>query len=149
MKKVSLFLAALSILLVSGSLAFAYPRYVAPATKVFDDGAAPQDSALIGEFKNGFLRGFPSPSYQALSREFGDYFGDARWWNYDEYNVVMAGVTYANGSKSRIRVSFYKEGQEPIWVSYVQIDGDIVYRWNEKYNRLDLEGLLHEIYALH
>lgn len=149
MKKLFTVLAVLSLLLMYGSLAFAYPKYVASPMKVFDDGAVPQDLALIGEFKNSFLEGFPSPSYQNISREFDDYFGGTRWWNYDKYNVVMAGLTYSNGRESRIRISFYKEGNEPVWISYVQVDGDIVYRWNEKYNRLNLEDLLHEVYAFH
>ena len=61
----------------------------------------------------------------------------------------MAGLTYANGRKSRVRVSFYREGYEPVWISYVQIDGKVVYRWDDEYNPLNLNDLLREIYSLH
>ena len=149
MRRFSCVLMATIILLITCSCVFAYPSYVASPRQVFDDGAAPQDLRLIQEFRSSYLDGFPSPSYQSIAREFEDYFGGSRWWNYDEYNVVMAGLTYANGRKSRVRVSFYREGYEPVWISYVQIDGKVVYRWDDEYNPLNLNDLLREIYSLH
>lgn len=149
MRRLSCVLMAFITLLIMSSCAFAYPNYVASPKQVFDDGAVPQDLRLIGEFKASYLEGFPHPSYQNISREFEDYFGGSRWWNYDKYNVVMAGLTYANGRKSRVRVSFYRESYEPVWISYVQIDGKVVYRWDDEYNSLNLNDLLREIYSLH
>lgn len=149
MRRFSCILMATIILLITCSCVFAYPSYVASPKQVFDDGAAPQDLRLIQEFRNSYLDDFPNPSYQNIAKEFEDYFGGSRWWNYDEYNVVMAGLTYANGRKSRVRVSFYREGYEPVWISYVQIDGKVVYRWDDEYNPLNLNDLLREIYSLH
>jgi hypothetical protein len=61
----------------------------------------------------------------------------------------MSGLTYSNGRKSRVRVSFYREGNEPVWISYVQINGEVVYRWDHENNALNLNDLLRDIYSLH
>lgn len=149
MRRFSAILMAFMILFMISSVASAYPDYVASPRHVFDDGAVPQDMRLIQEFRSSFLQDYPQPSYQNISREFEDFFGGTRWWNYDQYNVVMSGLTYSNGRKSRVRVSFYREGNEPVWISYVQINGEVVYRWDHEYNALNLNDLLRDIYSLH
>jgi len=144
-----LFTAVLLLVLVLALQAFAYPDHVAPSGKVFDDGAVPQDLELIQSFRNSYLEDYPDGSYLNIGATFGDFFAPVRWWNYDEYNVVMAGLAFIDGAKSKVRISFYRESTEPVWISYAQVDGETVYRWDEKHNKLDITNLLREIYALH
>lgn len=150
MKRSSGYLAlVIFLVLVIALPVFAYPNKVAPPGKVFDDGAVPQDLELIQSFRNSNLEDYPADSYLSIGKEFGDFFAPARWWNYDEYNVVMAGLAFIDGRKSRIRISFYREQNEPVWISYAQVDGETVYYWNREHNTLDMTNLLRQIYALH
>jgi len=143
------FSAALVMVLFFATLALAYPSHIASPRAVFDDGAVPQDMELLQNFRNSYLREYPSSSYRDIGEKFDNFFGPSRWWNYDEYNVVMAGMAMIDGARSKLRISFYREGAEPVWISYIQVNGETVYYWDRDYNQLDLQNLLRQIYALH
>jgi len=130
------------------SLAYAYPAYVASPREVFDDGAVPQDFRLIESFRKSHLEGYPYPSYRPIGEQFDAFFSPTRWWNYDQYNVVMAGLAYVDGMKSKVRISFYREGSEPVWITYIQVNGETVYVWNENYNKLPGKMFLTRIYGM-
>jgi len=142
------FILCLLVAVTIAGPAMAYPAYVAPPHKIFDDGAVPQDFRLIESFRNSYLEGYLYPSYRTLGEQFDAFFSPTRWWNYDRYNVVMAGLAYVDGRKSKVRVSFYREGSEPVWITYIQVNGETVYVWNETYNKLPGNMFLTRIYGV-